>query len=112
MITSSNQLWKTIPSKDCIYHWLDTKYESELSLSYEKIYELSQHIGYLLIIEHRLQAKDIVLLIYELSKYFIIIFLACIYSKIIPVCLYQNNLQNIKNIIHDCNPKMIMTSKS
>jgi len=101
--------WNVKPNYNS-WVWIDEL--GETITSNQEIYTYSSHLAYHIKNVLLLPEKSVVLLIFEPGYAFLVVFLACILSKTIPVCIPPDNIFKLKKIIADCDPQYTFVSQS
>jgi len=91
--------------------WLNSEFEQDFNISYKDIYKYAIYFSNLLE-KNGISKGDYVLLLFETSPHFFIPFLSCLMKNFIPICAYPNNTIQIKKILDECKPKVILVSKN
>ena len=99
------------PPSNNNFIWLNSDYVEEYNFEYKDIYKYAIYFSNYLE-KQGLCKGDYVLLLFETSPHFFIPFLSCLMKNFIPICAYPNNTTQIQKILEDCNPKLVLVSKS
>jgi thioester reductase-like protein len=102
--------WNKRPSTKSKFKWINEHVKVEKVYPASQIYDFASHLAYKIKKINRLSYGSHILLIFEPSFDFLVVFLACILSKMIPICVCPNNILNLHHIITDSKPDFCFMS--
>lgn len=96
--------WNKRPATKSKFKWINEQVKVDKVYSAAQIFDFASHLAHKIIKTNQISTGSHILLIFEPSFDFFVVFLACILSKMIPICVCPNNILNLHHIITDSKP--------